>query len=361
MDNTDVLKPDSKRRKKDSATDTDDLHTTEVEITSRCKQAVHWSIMKRTAVIMMVLSGLCFLPSCFPRLYIFVEQPSTWAEAQSYCREKYTDLASVHNERHLAQLNTLLDNNPNVWIGLQADIEAWRWSLEDPRYYGEGEADFRKWAPDEPNGVGYNKLCVMMLASGEWADAVCTMAIDLICYNGTAGTEDTSSSFIFVNGPKTWKQAQSYCREHYTDLAIVRNQAENDLLNSMTQNSFTWIGSYRDSWKWSDGSTHSFSNWAPSTDRYTCAVSHLGKWYNQDCNNKLSFVCYVVPAMKKQVVQVVLKSSVDMEDQKEYILQKFKQGLKDHNLDEDVKLRWVEQPDGKVFHKTNTDKKEGES
>lgn len=32
MDNTDALKPDSKRRKRDSATDTDDLHTTEVEV-----------------------------------------------------------------------------------------------------------------------------------------------------------------------------------------------------------------------------------------------------------------------------------------------------------------------------------------
>lgn len=32
MDNADVPKPDSKRRKRDSATDTDDLHTTEVEV-----------------------------------------------------------------------------------------------------------------------------------------------------------------------------------------------------------------------------------------------------------------------------------------------------------------------------------------
>uniref|UniRef100_A0A8P4G0C1 C-type lectin domain-containing protein n=1 Tax=Dicentrarchus labrax TaxID=13489 RepID=A0A8P4G0C1_DICLA len=234
--------------------------------------------------------GLCFLPSCFPRLYIFVEQPSTWAEAQSYCREKYTDLASVHNERHLAQLNTLLDNNPNVWIGLQADIEAWRWSLEDPRYYGEGEADFRKWAPDEPNGVGYNKLCVMMLASGEWADAVCTMAIDLICYN------DTSSSFIFVNGPKTWKQAQSYCREeHYTDLASVRNQAENDQIENMNQTRSVWIGLYRDSWKWSDGSPTSFTYWnnnEPNGD-YACAVIHNGRWEDCDCDTGLFFVCEI--------------------------------------------------------------------
>ncbi|XP_041812433.1 lymphocyte antigen 75-like [Chelmon rostratus] len=321
--------------------------------------------MTGTAVIL-VLSGLCFLPPCFPRLYILVENPKNWSEAQNYCKWKYTDLASVHNEQDLAQLNELLEGKLNTWIGLQADAEAWKWSLQKPGFYGEGEAGFRMWNADEPNGgPAYYKLCAAMYYSSGWVDAICSWSLKFICYNGTGGTNDTSSSFIFVAELKTWEEAQSYCREHYTDLASVRNQAENDQIRKMTKdNAYTWIGLYRDSWKWSDGSTHSFANWAtnaPSvTYSHSCAVSNFGKWQNADCNMPRNFVCYSVPTVRRQVVRVALKktdASVDMEELKDDILQKLNQRLKDHNVGEDMKLRWVEQPDGKVFHKKDTDKK----
>ncbi|XP_036932074.1 deleted in malignant brain tumors 1 protein isoform X9 [Acanthopagrus latus] len=63
----------------------------------------------------------------------------------------------------------------------------------------------------------------------------------------------------------------------------------------------------------------------------------------------------VVMKTWQQIVRVVLKtdSSVDMEQQKEKILEEFNQRLKERGLSRNVKLSWVTQPDGKVFHKGN--------
>ncbi|KAK2833959.1 hypothetical protein Q5P01_017848 [Channa striata] len=310
--------------------------------------------MGRTVGIMVVLSGLCFLPCCSLRHYILVTQPKTWEDAQSYCRSTYTNLATVQTENQLAELNQLIGSDPSVWIGLSAHTEAWRWSLENQDYYGRGEADFRMWKAEEPNGDGYYKVCVAMSAVGTWMDQLCIQTFSFICYN--AGTQDSSSGFILVNESMSWTNAQQYCRLHHTDLASVRNQAENDRMTTMLQHEYTWIGLYRDSWKWSDGSPLTVSNWdldnPPSaTSIGICVVSKFGKWKSRDCRSQSNFACFVEPAVRKQVVQVWLEksdSSVDMEDLKDDLLQ---QRLKEHGLNTGVQLRWVEHPDGKVFQK----------
>uniref|UniRef100_A0A3Q1IM03 C-type lectin domain-containing protein n=1 Tax=Anabas testudineus TaxID=64144 RepID=A0A3Q1IM03_ANATE len=116
-------------------------------------------------------------------------------------------------------------------------------------------------------------------------------------FSGTAGTQNTSN-FIFVNQSMTWKEAQSYCRVHYTDLASVRNQAENDQMKMIiTQNQNTWIGLYRNSWAWSDGSPYSFSNWGTSqtpsgTATDACLNSYYGQWIIRDCTSRNFFACY---------------------------------------------------------------------
>lgn len=104
------------------------------------------------------------------------------------------------------------------------------------------------------------------------------------------------SSFIFVNESKTWTEAQSYCREHYTDLASVRNQTENEQIKNIIT-SKAWIGLYRDSWKWSDGSPVSFTKW--STNEPTgginnpCVRLHEGQWEDWACADQLYFLCHI--------------------------------------------------------------------
>lgn len=124
-----------------------------------------------------------------------------------------------------------------------------------------------------------------------------TANICQFCLNILNGSVETvaSSSFIFVNESKTWSKAQSYCREHYTDLASVRNQTENEQIKKMILSQFIWLGFYRDSWKWSDGSPTSFINWNPekNLNGRPCVVLHQGRWEDGECDSKLYFVCHV--------------------------------------------------------------------
>ena len=98
----------------------------------------------------------------------------------------------------------------------------------------------------------------------------------------------------------TWTEAQSYCRQHHTDLASVRNAAENQKVDDVIPTGAAWIGLFRDSWKWSDGSFSSFRDWAPGQpDNYggkeACVVANLGKdgkWWDGPCYQKRPFVCY---------------------------------------------------------------------
>uniref|UniRef100_A0A3Q3LVD9 C-type lectin domain-containing protein n=1 Tax=Labrus bergylta TaxID=56723 RepID=A0A3Q3LVD9_9LABR len=99
------------------------------------------------------MTGLFFLPVCFPRRYILVREALNWTEAQRYCREKFIDLASVSSEQESERLREATEEHDedHLWIGLYDDIDSWRWSLEEEGYYGEGEAEFRKWGGLEPN------------------------------------------------------------------------------------------------------------------------------------------------------------------------------------------------------------------
>ncbi|XP_049326012.1 C-type mannose receptor 2-like [Astyanax mexicanus] len=140
--------------------------------------------------------AVCGVSPYVPHRYHFVDQSKTWTEAQIYCRQTYTDLATINNMEEMKNLNeTLKDKGENfVWIGLaKGDTGKWRWSLPDGNVY-------------------------------------------------------TS-------------EAHSYCREHHTDLASVRNENERQQINAAGNGVNFWIGLYKDSWKWSDQSSSSFRYW----------------------------------------------------------------------------------------------------
>ena len=96
----------------------------------------------------------------------------------------------------------------------------------------------------------------------------------------------------------TWHEAQTHCREKHTDLASVRSQAENDKIGEKVPQ-WCWIGLYRDSWKWSDGSSDSFRHWYTGEPdgniRENCVALVFGnglKWADWTCDRKGAFICH---------------------------------------------------------------------
>ncbi|XP_046872312.1 C-type lectin-like isoform X2 [Hypomesus transpacificus] len=162
----------------------------------------------------------------------------------------------------------------------------------------------------------------------------------------------------------TWTEAKSYCREHYTDLARVRCQTENQQISNIKPADVNaWIGLYRDPWKWSDGSKSTFRYWRITEPNNNlgnefCVASEFadaGIWADWPCNWTFPFFCNI-PRVQQQVVRMSLtreNSGVDLEDPavKEAILQQVQVKLREKGLTEAFQLRWRKQPDGKVFHK----------
>ncbi|XP_056283821.1 C-type mannose receptor 2-like [Pseudoliparis swirei] len=279
-------------------------------------------------------------------------------EAQRHCRENYMDLATIRDLEDLETLKTLKTPiQSRAWAGLYDDVDSWRWSLSNASFYKPGETEFRRWQLGEPHNR-LKEYCTLLTPDGEWRDIMCDEILPPICYDVTG-----PDTYVFINTLMTWPEAQSYCREHHTDLASVRNMEDNARLSTVINGEFVWIGLSRDGWKWSDGSDSSFRNWNPNelVGLYTKSCLSVdfsadGQWESLDCNVKSAFICYSDIVVSKRVVKVRLEkssSSLDLKDPvvMEDLLKKLKQRLEDQGLNGDIKLSWRKQSDGEVFHK----------
>ncbi|XP_075888491.1 macrophage mannose receptor 1-like isoform X2 [Nelusetta ayraudi] len=280
-----------------------------------------------------------------------------FSAARERCQKDHTDLAVVRNAEDLSELNSTM-RRPIAWIGLRADTASWRWSEANvvvrpqPRLSESAGVQFTNWESGKP-GDALHQSCAAVNSRGKWMDENCQEMYSFICYRDNA---QNSSRFVPNLNKFNWMDAQTYCRWNYKDLAIVRDSAENAEIASMIPSEPFWIGLYRDSWKWVDGSPLTFENWgqnAPNTQYAdACAAATVnGVWLNQKCGGGLPYVCHKKPGKKVSVVKVVLKktdSPVDLEELN--ILQQVNQTLVSHGLT-DVKLKWRKLPDGKIFHK----------
>ncbi|KAM8754908.1 macrophage mannose receptor 1-like [Acanthopagrus schlegelii] len=328
--------------------------------------------MDAVLLLIMAASGLSAVSSQLRRQYHFVSDQKNMTEAQKYCREKYTDLATVDNMEDMKILINTVDQSKvsnGYWIGLYDDVKSWRWSLSNTSFYRDGEAEFRLWMDGQPDNSKSGEHCIVMDSDGRWHDYDCINHFWSICMD----VRGLNVTFVFIKTPMNWTEAQSYCREHHTDLASVRNMTENQKVADLVPaKHIVWIGLYRNSWKWSDGSDSSFRHWFQGQpDKYdgkdACVVANPGndgKWWDDHCYGNRPFVCYsLLTVTTKQVIKVRLvrkDSSLDLNDPAvmEQMLKEVQQRLKDQGVKGDVRLSWRKQADGKVFHKEEEETKE---
>ncbi|KAF7704806.1 hypothetical protein HF521_021878 [Silurus meridionalis] len=168
-------------------------------------------------------------------------------------------------------------------------------------------------------------------------------------------TKTGSDRYIYNADKREWTDAQTYCRQYYTDLASAKDENENSLIQSIISGR-TWIGLIKDGWKWVDQTNFSYVTWiSGEPNNYwkneNCGYLEMGEAGDSQCSDIMPFFCYAETA-KTQTVRMKIQSNQDLNDPavNEDILEKIKQKLKDHGMEEDITVKWIIKPDGVVFH-----------
>ncbi|XP_053087075.1 putative C-type lectin domain family 20 member A [Pangasianodon hypophthalmus] len=321
--------------------------------------------MKLNLILLLCITGLLPISVSIlrtvPHKYDLIKVPMSWPVAQNYCRVMYTDLAAILSDTDWLRLKKEAANKglaTPAWVGLYSDINNWRWSLNDLPLKN---VTYTNWFPGEPNNGAGKEACGAIGAYNTWYDVPCTGVRQFICYNASFSGSD---KFIGITNPRlTWPEAQAYCRTHHTDLASSLNSSDQNMLAQVrNRQGDSWIGLYRDLWKWSDGTKASGLPWAPGQpDNYggieNCGVFYNGLFSDTTCTSQYYFFCHTISPMRSQIMRLQVKSDGSVFDPavQSSILEKIKQKLEDNGMLENTSVTWKVQPDGDIFHKKKKD------
>ncbi|KAK0148187.1 Lymphocyte antigen 75 [Merluccius polli] len=251
--------------------------------------------MERLFIVILLFTGIWGYPN-----YHYISKKISWQEAQSYCRERNSDLATISNmEDNNRALKSVEDkkkqnmSKPNVWIGLNKNNaqEAWRWSEDSSK------ASFCNWKENEPSGMKNDQQnCVEMRPDGCWNDVQCHHKSPFIC--------NDFFPMILISENKTWEEAVDYCRENHHDLLSAHNDSMRENIQKIAKRAttdFVWIGLHytcvMDFWFWIDNEEFNENNWDQETHKGDfCGTSGAmkkssTKFFSRPNTERLNFIC----------------------------------------------------------------------
>ncbi|XP_038132789.1 C-type mannose receptor 2-like [Cyprinodon tularosa] len=294
-------------------------------------------------VLLILMDQSCLMVSQLYE-YLYINEEKTWTEAQQYCREKHTDLATVSNMTDMKRLlSTRAGHMKEAWIGLYDQTDGdrtWYWSLPGVEF-NESETN---WNENEPNNVMATQNCGIIWRDRKWGDESCNKHFYYLCYNET----NALNKFYLSNEKKTWLEAQTYCREKHTDLISGLDQLENEQLkdtfffSTLDQSErYIFTGLFRDTWRWSDENSFSFRHWNLKFDNQIynsgqCAMTVFndgGRWRNETCEKKRPFICYDDKV-------ILVKEKMNWEDALYYCRDHYHDLVTITSLDEQ---RWIQE------------------
>ncbi|XP_023202171.1 C-type mannose receptor 2-like [Xiphophorus maculatus] len=255
--------------------------------------------MQWTLLLLIWMGQYCVIV-CQLYEFHYINENKNWTEAQQYCRENHTDLATVTNMKDMKRLiNISAGDWSGAWIGLYYQTDGTRkWHWSDPGLeFNESETNWNQGEPNDANGW---QNCGFIWKSLKWGDQSCNDDRYFLCYDD----RNSSKKYHLIQEKKTWTEAQSYCRENHTDLISGTKQLQDEEVeketSSVGNDPYIFIGLFREKWRWSDGSSFSFRNWTKGFDyqveyRGQCAMTVFGdggRWRNENCNEKKPFICY---------------------------------------------------------------------
>nr|XP_055057225.1 macrophage mannose receptor 1-like [Misgurnus anguillicaudatus] len=314
------------------------------------QRAAVTAVMNMSLFVLLLLSGWChnLNDTGLWREYQYINISMTWTQAQSYCRHRFTDLATVDTTDDVNRMVDLVNETDGyrglVWIGLQTSIQSnWVWSN------GEDNISYIPWYPGQPDA---GERCAAFL-NYYWYSFDCGATFRFACYN-------ESTRYIRIYIEKNWTDAQSYCRRYYTDLATIHNSQEQQQIRAVVGDGFYWMGLYIEFWQWSDQWNLTFRNWEAgqpfirSGDCVAMSTINSGKWVRYSCYQKYPFVCYGEDRLfSRQIVKLnfsnVGNQNLNDPSLQTAILYKINEKLKSAGL-KFSHISWKTDQGGEVFH-----------
>uniref|UniRef100_A0A8C6Y895 Lymphocyte antigen 75 n=1 Tax=Naja naja TaxID=35670 RepID=A0A8C6Y895_NAJNA len=261
-------------------------------------------------------------------VYWILRQQLNWYDAWKECKQKGSDLASIHSISEQVFLEDIVkrDGFP-LWIGLSnhnANDSDFEWS-DGSRF------DYQPWEYQLSDSFGN---CFAMDTKGTWNRRKCTAQGDgAVCYFSSnkvqlKQTETSSKCPDSPNGASQWLYYKDYCYAFdmafynystYTadtakkvckkldpsaDLLTIKDGEENKFVSAHLKEYYfitgkVWLGIQINDKSWLDGSEVKYTNWANETEKANgqCSVifSANGTWSKADCNNESSRVVCKIP------------------------------------------------------------------
>ncbi|XP_007540394.1 macrophage mannose receptor 1-like [Poecilia formosa] len=236
---------------------------------------------------------LCYNENNSLQKYHLIYESKNWTEAQSYCREKHTDLISGLKQLQDGEvnkgLNLMTANSRYIFIGLFSDT--WMWS-------DGNSSSLRYWNLKFDNQRINSGQCAMTVFDdgGRWKNENCNKKKPFICYD--------ESTIILIKENKTWHEALTYCRTNHHGLVTITVSDEQRRVQKKAQfasTPFVWMGLHYactlDVWFWVSDEAVSYKNWNQDGLMDDCDMSGAmetggnHKWFKKNDTEKFNFIC----------------------------------------------------------------------
>ena len=152
-------------------------------------------------------SVLCLWTTVEGWSYFYSNTTMNWNDARAWCREHYTDMVAIQNQKEIEHLNSWLPRIQGYyWIGIRKVNNVWTWVGTNKTLTAEAT----NWAKGEPNNgkngqsSGDSEDCVEMyikrdLQPGKWNDERCAKSKTALCYTGKQILLCLCRTFYFEN------------------------------------------------------------------------------------------------------------------------------------------------------------------